>query len=180
MLRRVVCLFLLASACCAVAQRRAPSALSDAEVEEIREAAIDPAIRITVFQKALEARINRIEELIKKPKAPGQAEDIHDYMEQFTSIADELDDNLDDYEPKHPDLRKVLPKLLAATERWATVLKTPPDHTAYTLTRKLALEATQDLHDSAREMIDGQTEWWKTHKVPEKRDAPPEPIVVPR
>ena len=181
MLRRlVVCLLLLSSAFCAFAQKHDETALSDAEVEEIREAAIDPAARISVFQKALEARINRIEEILKKPKAPGATEDIHDYMEQFRAIADELDDNLDDYQPKHPDLRKILPKLLAATERWMTILKTPQDNAAYTLARKLALEAAQDLHDSAKEMIDDQAEWWKTHKPPQKKGEAPEPIVVPR
>ena len=80
-----------------------------------------------------EVRDKAIQELFAHPRKPGREQDTHDLLEQFTAIADELDDNLDDYGPHHRDIRKALPKLVEATERWSSNLKTPPDNETYNL-----------------------------------------------
>ena len=92
------------------------------------------------------------------------------------AIADELNDNLEEYAPKHRDLRKVLPKLLEATERWSSNLKSPPDDEAYNVSRRLALEAVHDLHDQATQMIEEQKAWFLAHPPPkENKNAPIDP-----
>ena len=138
-------------------------ALSDKEVEEVRDARYVPADAILLFVKFLDARVERIQELYAKPRRPGREEDTHDLIEQFTSIADELDDNLEDYGPRHADLRRALPKLLAAADRWATVIKTPPDNEQYAVSRRIALESVKDLKDAATEMNTEQQAWFKAH-----------------
>ena len=70
--------------------------------------------------------------LATKPRRPGREQDIHDLLEQFTAIADELNDNLDDYAPPTATCRKALPKLLAATERWSNSPQAPPPKTSPT------------------------------------------------
>ena len=89
-----------------------------------------------VFMASSTAAPSTSQDLFAHPRRPGREEDAHDLFEQITAIADELDDNLDDYAPRHQDIRKALPKLIQATERWSSDLKTPPDNEAYNVSRK--------------------------------------------
>ena len=126
------------------------SALSEGEIEQIRECRLVPVDCINLFIKFLDQRTQRIHDLYAKGRRPGREEDTHDLIEQFTSIADELSDNLDDYGPRHADIRKALPKLVDASERWATTIKSPPDNDAYNVSRKIALESIRDLRRRRR------------------------------
>ena len=144
-------------------------ALSDAEVEILREKAPVPQERVLAFIGFLEDRTKAIEKLTTLKRHPGRDEDIHDMMEQFTSIANDLQDNLDEYNRRHKDVRKSLLKLEAAMERWATVLKSPPDNEAFNLSRKLALDAILDVRESVKTMIPEQNAWFLAHP-PTKED----------
>lgn len=154
------------------------NALSDAEVEQVRESAYFPGDRVLVFVKFLDTRAAAIQELYAHPRRPGREQDTHDLLEQFTSIADELEDNLDDYSTRHSDVRKSLPKLLAALDRWTSELKSPPDNEAYNVSRKLALEAVRDLRESTTEMIASQKSWFAAH--PPSKEEKNGPIDIPR
>jgi hypothetical protein len=146
------------------------SALSDSEVEKLRDTAAFPADRVTAFIGFLDDRTREIARLSTGTRKPGREDDLHDLIEQFTSVADDLEDNLDDYDKRHADLRKVLPKLLAASERWGTILRSPPENETYTITRKLALEALKDIHDQTAEMIEEQRVWFAAH--PPSKEPP--------
>lgn len=150
------------------------SALSDGEVEKLRDTAYFPSERVLAFIAFLDQRTREIDRLTTGKRKPGREEDLHDQMEQFTSIADDLDDNLEDYGKRHADIRKALPKLVAATERWGTALKSPPDDPTYTVSRKLALETLNDVHETAVTMIEEQKAWFLAHP-PAKDDAKPRP-----
>ena len=151
--------------------QRHESALSEAEVETLRDTAYVASDRVLAFVKFLDERSASIQEMATKPRKPGREQDIHDRYEQFTSIADELDDNLDDYAPKHRDLRKALPKLLAGADRWNTALKTPAPNDSYEVSRKLALEAVRDLRESAAHLIDEQKAYFLAHPPPKEDPA---------
>ena len=157
------------------AQRESP-ALTDAEVEQLRESAYIASERVLVFMKFLDQRTQSITTLATGPRKPGREQDLHDQMEQFTSIADELNDNLDDYGPAHRDLRKSLPKLLTATERWASTLKSAPENEAYAVSRKLALEAVRDLREESTRLIEEQRAWFAAHP-PAKEPKGDTPIL---
>ncbi len=148
--------------------QRESSALTDAEVEQLRESAYVANDRVFVFIKLLDERTKSLATLAKGPRKPGREQDLHELMEQFTSIADELNDNLDDYGPAHRDMRKSLPKLLEATERWATAIKTPADNDAYNVSRKLSLEAVRDLREESTRLIEEQKNWFTTHPPPKE------------
>ncbi len=142
------------------------SALSEGEVEKLRDTAYYPPERVLAFIAFLDQRTREIDRLGTGTRRPGREQDIDDQMQQFASIADDLDDNLDEYDKHHRDIRKILPKLVAATERWGTALKSPPVHPTYTLSRKLALESLNDIHQSATELIDSQKAWFLAHPPP--------------
>lgn len=160
--------------------QRNDNSLSDAEVEQLRESAYVPNDRLLLFIKLLDARAKSIQDLFAHPRKPGREQDTHDLLEQFTSIADELSDNLDDYGPRHRDIRKTLPKLTDATERWASEIKSPPDNEAYNVSRKLALEAIRDLRQAATELVADQKTWFAAHPPAKEDPNKPEPTEIPR
>lgn len=154
--------------------------LSQKEVESLRDAAYVPTDRIQAYERILNDREKMIDDLMKKPHHVTFGPDMHDLMDQFGAIAGELNDNLDEYSAKHRDLRKVLPKLLAATERWSTVLRAPADDDAYKVVRKIALDAVKDMKDSVQEMETSQEAYFKAHPEAakaekERRDNPHAP-----
>jgi hypothetical protein len=155
------------------------SALTQAEVEQVRDARLNPPDCVLLFVKFLDLRTQEIHDLYAKPRRPGREQDTHDLLEQFTSIADELADNLDDYGPRHADLRKALPKIIDAADRWSSALKAPPDDPAYSVARRLALESIRDLRESSTELTTEQATWFKAHP-PGKPSDQPGPIDIPR
>ncbi len=171
----LLCLLVLLAAPSASARQR-DSALSDGEIEQLREAAYIPSDRIGVFIKFLDTRSKTIQELVAKPRRPGREDDLHDLFEQFNSIADELNDNLDDYGPRHRDLRRQLPKLLEATDRWSSALRSAPDNESYNLARKLALESIRDIREESTRLVEEQRAYFAAHpeavKAEKDRESP--------
>ncbi|HEV2576716.1 MAG TPA: hypothetical protein VGU25_05855 [Acidobacteriaceae bacterium] len=159
------------------------STMSQKEIESLRDAAYIPNDRVMTFVKILDTREQEIEELLSKPRRPGFDQDMHDLIEQFSSIADEFNDNLDEYQSKHRDIRKSLPKLVSAIERWSTTLRAPAEDEAYNVVRKMALDSLKDMRDTATTMQTEQAEYFKAHpdaaKV-EKERADPEHSPVPQ
>ena len=172
--RTAALLFLLCGAgMSSLARAQSPDdAMSESEIDQLRDAAYVPADRIGVFIKLLDTRATNLQTLVAKPRRPGREEDMHEIFQQFASIVDELNDNLDDYGPRHRDLRKQLPKLLEATDRWATALRSPADSDVYKVSRSLALEGVQDVHDETKKLIEEQKAWFAAHP-PSKDTSPP-------
>lgn len=118
-----VSLLLLLLGLVASAKKRDP--LTEAEVDQLREVAVDPHKRITLLIKFSEARLVAIDQLRADPKlANERGKQIHDLLEDFTSLLDELNDNLDQYEARSMDkdttkeYHKGLKELIEAEERF--------------------------------------------------------------
>jgi ABC-type transporter Mla subunit MlaD len=137
--------------------------LSDAEVETLREAAPIPLDRIAAYVAILNDREKQIETLMSRPHRAGFGEDMHDAIEQFGTIADELNDNLDEYNHNRRDVRKALPKLIAAADRWSTALRAAGDDDKYKVVRKIALDTVKDMHDLAVQMQTDLGAYFKAH-----------------
>lgn len=166
--RRDFLLCLSAFAClfawpCRATQDTSAEALSDAEIDKLRDVAPYPPQRLLLFISFLDERSKAIERLDTGQRHPGREEDVRDLMNQFASISDDLDDNLDDYSRRHQDVRKVLPRLIAATERWGTMLRTPPEDERYTVARELALTSLADVQNSAEKMAVEQKQYFLAH-----------------
>lgn len=173
--RRLGLILLLLFLATPLHSQRSDSALSEAEIEQLRDTAYVPNDRVLVFIKLLDSRTDKIQSLYARPRRPGREQDTHDLLEEFTSIADELNDNLDDYGPRHSDIRKALPKLLNATERWSSNLKSLPDDDAYKVSRRLALEAIRDLSEASTQLVADQKTWFAAHPPPKEPASQPAP-----
>ncbi|HEU5339821.1 hypothetical protein [Edaphobacter sp.] len=154
--------------------------LSNAEIEKLRDTAYYPDQRVELFIKLLDERAKAIDDLYAHPRKPGREQDTHDLLNQFNSIVNELEDNLDDYSTRHRDVRKSLPKLIEATERWSTAIKTPPDNEVYNVSRRLALESIRDVHDDTTDLIAEQKTWFAAHPPPKEDKNNNGVIDIPR
>jgi hypothetical protein len=161
---------LLAASVQAVTAQQKDDALSQKEIEELRDASYVPADRLETYVKILDTREKTIEELLAKPRHVTFGEDMHDAMDQFGAIADEMNDNLDELHTQHRDLRKVLRKLVKATERWTTALRAPGEDDAYKVVRRIALNAVKDAHDMALEMQASEEAYFKAHPEAAKQE----------
>lgn len=153
------------------AQVEENDALSQREVDSLRDAAFVPMDRIKVFEQILDDREKRIDELLAKRKGHTDfPSDMHDAIDQFASIADELNDNLDEYSQRHRDVRKALPKLIAATDRWSASLRAPAEDEAYAVVRKIALDNLKDTREIAQSMQTDLDAYFKAHPDAEKQE----------
>lgn len=159
------------------------SSMSQKEIESLRDAAYIPNDRVLAFIKILNTREQEIDDLLAKPRRPGFDQDMHDLLDQFASIADEFNDNLDEYSSKHRDIRKALPKLVSAIERWQTTLRAAGEDEAYNVVRKMALDSLKDMRDTAETAQTEQAAYFKAHPDAaklEKQRADPEHSPVPQ
>jgi len=170
-------LFALAAPLCA---QPPDSSLTQAEIDQVREYRYYPADCVLLFVNFLDLRTQELHDLYAHPRRPGREQDTHDLIQQFTSITDQLSDNLDEYGPLHIDLRKALPKILTGIDRWTADLNALPDNNAYTVTRKLALESLHDLRESTTQLAADQAAWFKAHPPNKSPDDKNGPIDIPR
>ena len=146
-------------------------ALSQKDVDRLRDAAFVPMERIKVFTEILNDRQKRIDDLLARRRSHTDfPEDMHDALDQFGKIVDELNDNLDDYGRRHRDVRKVLPKLIEATERWSTALRTPADNEAFNVVRRIALDDVKDARTLAESLRTELDAYFKAHPEAEARE----------
>ena len=122
-------LLLLLLSLAAGAKKRDP--LTEAEVDQLREVAMEPYQRIKLMIKFTEARLVAIDQIRVDPKlAADRGKQIHDLLEDFTSLLDEINDNLDQYEGRVLEKEQVkqyhkgLKELIEADERFDLKLKT--------------------------------------------------------
>jgi hypothetical protein len=178
-----VCAFLVFAPVVLAHAQDDDSSMSQKEIESLRDAAYIPNDRVMIFMKILDTREQDIQDLLSKPRRPGFNQDMHDLLDQFAAIADEFNDNLDEYQSKHRDVRKSLPKLLSSIERWSTTLRAPAEDQTYNIVRKMALDSLKDMHDTATSMETEQAAYFKAHPDAEKMEkerADPQHAPVPQ
>lgn len=107
----------------ASARRRDP--LTEAETDQLREAAQEPFKRLKLYIQFTEARLTSIDELRADAKeANGRGRKIHDLLEDFTALIDEINANLDTYQARpltkdeRKDLHKGLKEVITADEKF--------------------------------------------------------------
>lgn len=111
------------------ARKRDP--LTDAESDQLREVAMEPQKRLKLYIKFAEARLLAIEQLRSDPKAAdGRGQKVHDLLEDFTAILDEINDNLDTYEGRpltkddRKDFHRGLKEVIEANDKFDLKLRT--------------------------------------------------------
>ena len=180
MTRRLILILTLLVLAAPLRAQPSDSDLTQAEIDRVRQYRYYPADCVLLFVNFLDLRTQELHDLYAHPRRPGREQDTHDLILQFTSIADQLSDNLDDYGPRHVNIRRALPKVLAAIPRWSAALTALPDDDAYNLTRRLALESLRDLREDATQLAADQAAWFKAHPPNKSPNDKNGPIDIPR
>jgi hypothetical protein len=145
------------------AQTRARDPLTDAEIDQMREAADYPNKRLELMVRFTRERIAMIELLLPDSEsAATRPKQIHDYLEDFISLLDEIDDNIDMYESHHTDMRKGLKLVIEADSEWQLKLrqlkeKAPPaEFEQFSFVLANAVDTVADSAKNARENLQEQ------------------------
>jgi hypothetical protein len=155
-------LWLIALAAAAPAQTRERDPLSDAEVDQMREAADYPNKRLELMVRFIKERIAMIGILRSDPPSPDRPKQIHDYLQDFITLLDETDDNIDMYASHHSDMRKGLKLLIEADSEWQLNLRqlkeqSPSDELPqYAFVLANAVDTVADSGKNARETLEEQ------------------------
>ena len=144
------------------AQTRARDPLTDAEVDQMREAADFPDKRLALMIRFAKERIAMIGILRSDPPSETRPKQIHDYLQDFIAILDETDDNIDMYGSHHSDMRKGLKLLIEADSEWQLNLRQLKEQSPaeelqqYSFVLANVIDTVADSAKTARETLEEQ------------------------
>ena len=168
MQRRVVCSLLLVLVAGFFAARLhaqdRDDPLSEDEIQAIRDNKTNPNERIKLYMKFIDQRLDAIRQLAGPGKSRNEKDQIHDKMEEFTRLCDELQDNLDTYNEAHADIRKSLKDLASDTAKWPEELKIVGSDPSYDFSQKTSLEAARSAADQVHQLSLEQDVYFDVHK----------------
>ena len=95
------------------AQRRRDP-LNPLEIDQLRDAMLDPDERLKLYVKFSRDRMTKLEEMRSDPKATDRALQTRDMLQDFMTIYDELNDNIDMYVGRKNDIRKPMKLVIEA------------------------------------------------------------------
>ena len=160
----ILCSLLFSMATSLIAQKEKRQPLTEAEIDQIREAGIDPSARIALYTKFLNEHAEVIKSLTNRAKSAARLKHLDDELLDFTALLDELGDNLDQYADRKADLRPALKPLNEAAPRWLGILRALAGEPGFDLSRKEAIESGEDLADQAKRILSEETEYFNLHK----------------
>jgi hypothetical protein len=168
----VLVLFLLTGffASQAAAQKRDP--LNEKEIDEMRESADWPNKRLELMVKFARDRMAAIDQLRTNGKnAKDRPMQIHDLLEDFAALVDEIDDNVEMYGAHKADMRKGLMLLVEADSEWQLKLRqlkeqSPPEELSqYSFVLANTSDAVDDSAGDTRKELQTQNELAKDKKL---------------
>jgi hypothetical protein len=174
--------FVLVAAAPLLAQIGGREPLNEKEIDELREVAQEPDKRLKLMVQFARARLAAIEQLRGDPRfAADRGARVHDLLEDFTRLVDEMGDNIDDYVDRKEDLRKALKLVIEGDTEFQLKLRTLKEQGAgvgakagsetgdYSFVLQNAIEAVNLSLDDARKLIDEQEIAFKDAKEKAKK-----------
>lgn len=110
-----------------LAAQRHRDPLNPPEVDQLRDAMLDPDIRLKLYVKFARDRMTTLEQMRSNPKTTNRAGQTHDLLSDFLAIYDELNDNIDMYVGRHDDIRKPLKLIIEADTEFQAKLRAIKD-----------------------------------------------------
>lgn len=169
------CLALFVAALCAgtwlAGQVHKRDPLTEKEVDEMRDTADYPDKRLEVMIKFARVRMAAIEQLRAGKGVKDRPQQIHDLLQDFSELVDEIDDNIDMYSSHQTDMRRGLKLLLEADSEWQLSLErlkaqSPPEELdQYEFVLANTRDTVKDSSESARTTLQEQMELAKDKKL---------------
>ena len=143
-------------------QGRERDPMTEAEVDQMREAADYPNKRLELMVRFAKERIAMIGLLHSDPPSATRPKQIHDYLQDFITLLDETDDNIDMYASHSTDMRNGLKLVIEADSEWQLNLRqlkeqSPADELQqYSFVLANAIDTVADSAKNARESLQEQ------------------------
>ena len=156
-------LFCLLLAMPSLAQKQKREPLTEAQVDKIAEAGVDPNARVALYTQFLNEHADAIKSLSNRKVSDARASRLNDALQDFTALMDELGENLDMYSDRKADIRKSLQALNEATPHWQGILRALAGEPGFNLARKEAIESGEDLAEQAKRLLQEQADYFRQH-----------------
>jgi hypothetical protein len=114
-------LFVPADLSLSAERRRDP--LNTLEIDQLRDAMLDPVERLKLYVKFSRDRMNKLEQMRSDPKTTDRPQKTHDMLEDFLGVYDELNDNVEMYVGRKDDIRKPLKLIIEADTEFQSKLR---------------------------------------------------------
>ena len=155
--------------------QRGDDPLNDIETDQIRDAAQSPDERLKLYVDFAKARLDAVEQSRTDPNVKDHAKAIHDHLQDFLTLYDELNKNVDNFADRNEDLRKALKIVIDGDTDFQVKLRhledapaaTTLDKTQYEFLLSTALHAVDDGAQDHRQLLAEQEEAAK-HKKSQK------------
>jgi predicted lipid carrier protein YhbT len=118
-------LFLLIVLPLCAQKRRDP--LNPLEVDQLRDAMLDPDERLKLYVKFSRDRVIKLEQMRVDPKVTDRALQTHDMLQDFLTVYEELNDNVDMYVGRKIDIRKVMKLVIEGDTEFQSRLRALKD-----------------------------------------------------
>ena len=148
--------------------------LNETEIDKLREVAQEPDKRLKLLVEFARARLAAIDQLRSDPRsAAARGPRVHDLLEDFTRLVDEIGDNIDDYARRKYDLHKALKTVIDADTEFQLKLQTLKEQAAgagakagsetgdYSFVLQNAMEAVNLSLDDSRKLLAEQATAFK-------------------
>lgn len=164
----LVLFFLLVLPLCAQ-RRRDP--LNPLEIDQLRDAMLDPDERLKLYVRFSRDRMTKLEAMRADPKATDRGLQTHDMLEDFLTIYEELNDNIDMYVGRKNDIRKPMKLVIEADTEFQSKLRAlrdsanadPKEAKQYEFMLADALDTVDSSTEDHRKML-AEVEEYMKHK----------------
>jgi hypothetical protein len=172
---KVACLGLALLLCSSLWADRRRDPLNQLEVDQLRDTAQEPDLRLRLYIKFARTRLDAIAQARSDPKVTDRGQQTHDHLQDFLDVYDELNDNVDTYADRKSDLRKALKEVIDADTEFQAKLRAlkdsanavPAETKKYDFLLNSALDTVDSSAQDHRQLLAEQEEAAK-HKKPAK------------
>jgi hypothetical protein len=170
--RACVWVLLIGASLAAVAQRHRDP-LTQAEIDQIRDASWEPRQRLTLYVQFARNRLVKLEQVRSDPKTMDRPQKTHDMLDDFQLLYDELNDNIDTYVDRKDDIRKPLKVIIEADNEFQAKLRAlrdaadvPPDEARqYEFVLTNLLESVDSSSEDHKKLLADQEDQAKHKKL---------------
>jgi uncharacterized coiled-coil DUF342 family protein len=164
--------FLLAG-CSAVAQGHHRDPMTQQEIEKVRDSSWEPKQRLPLYVQFARDRLVKLEQVRSDPKVTDRAKQTRDVLDDFQSLYDELNDNVDTYADRKNDIRKSLKSVIEADNEFQAKLRalkdaantSPEQAKPYEFLLSNALDAVDSSVGDHRQLLTEQEDLAKHKKL---------------
>jgi len=159
--------------------RPAHDPLTPEESDKLRDTALEPNRRLKLYVEFAKARMAKIDALLADPKAKDRPHQLHDLLQDFSNLSDEIADNVDTFNSQQWDIRKSLKLVIEADSGFQAELRNLAGQAAknedeaqpYKFVLQDTIESVNNAADDARKTMQNQNVLAKEKKLKKEDDS---------